>query len=124
MSYANILKLGTLTLGGVSGANVINNISKNLVDGTAKSITNGKVSLTIIPNKEQEMRIVISGSLQGTNRDADKSTLTAYSRGQIRRYEDGVDNGDYIIEKGSLVFSDTDTKKTIYPYTMALRAYP
>ena len=120
MPIANQVKFGTLILGGgSSGSNVINSLDKGKVPGTLKAKFGGTFNLTVIPGRARDRTVTISGLLQGTNKDSDKSTLIGYED-DVRRYEDGVDNGDYIIAPGSLVFNDTGKQKTIFSYSMTL----
>ena len=119
MAYANSIKFGTLTLGGVSGANSIQNISRNKVPGTAKQLLNNIVTFIPVPGKAKEWQIAISGKLLGANRDSDYSTLNGYDNGQVRYYDDGKINGDFIIE--ALNFADASNRAVEYLYTMTIR---
>lgn len=123
MPFASVIKLGSLTLGGVSGANNVANASSTKVQATAKSRINGRWTMQPIPGKGQESRITIRGKLKGTNKDADRTTLSNYDGSSQRRYEDGIISTDVIIEPDSLVFDDDSNNRNEYPYTMVLRQF-
>ena len=124
MGYDTVIKLGTVILGG-SGQNTVTGLSKGEVEATAKSIINGVVILTVVPGKGLETRIEIRGVLQGANRDSDRSTLNTYHQGNVRRYDDGITSGDFVMETGSLRFDDINTEsRTRYLYSMVLREWP
>lgn len=121
IAYNNVIKFGTLTLGGVSGANSVQNISRNKTEGSAKQLLNNIVTFIPIPGKAKEDIITIRGKLFGTNKDSDRTTLLNYDNGQARRYEDGIVSADFIIVPGTLVFDDSSERTQEYPYIMTIR---
>lgn len=122
MAYNNYVKFGTLTLSG-AGANSVYTISMTKVPGTLKLRQNEIVTFTQIPGRAKERRVTITGIFQGTNKDSHRTTLKNYDNGSVRRFEDGVHDGDYIIEPETLIFNDSADIKNTYPYSMVLREW-
>ena len=122
MVYDSQIKFGTLILGG-TGNNSITTIRRNQVPGSIKTKDgSGTWVITPIPGRSKDVRIEITGNLKGTNRDADRATLKGYEN-DVRRLEDGIDNGDYIIIPDTLIFHDDARNKTVYEYSMVLLAW-
>ena len=99
---------------------MVNNSDRGEVQGSIKTLMNNTWVITLVPGRNKDTRIILSGQLTGSNRDADRATLKTYET-QVRRFDDGIDNADYIIEPESLKFGDNDQdSSTRYFYTMVL----
>ena len=119
MSYNPTIQLGSLTLGG-AGSNKGSAISRKKVNGTLKQVdSTGYLSMTVIPGLPRDWMIEFNGVLQGTNKDADYTTLNSYDNGQPRRYDEGKISGDFCIMPGSLQFDDS-APVVNYPFRMNL----
>ena len=123
MPYASQIKIGTLVLAG-NGSNTVQGIIPGKVRGSLKTSENGNLIKTFIPGKARETRLFIQGTIIGTNRDSDRTTLKNYDDGQPVRYEDGFHDGNYVIDQDSpLAISDSGNSTTEYVYTMTLLEY-
>ena len=120
MAYNKTIQLGSLTLAG-AGANTGRAITRRQVDGSLKQVdSTGYLSMVALPGRTRDWEIQFTGTLQGTNKDADYTTLNSYNNGQPRRYDDGKISGDFCIVTGSLQFDDTDPPIVVYRYSLTL----
>ena len=111
--------MGSVTIGG--GDNTTQDIKAAKRAGMKKQIFGQSYNETLIPGRDKEWIIPISGMLTGTNKDADRTTLQGYhDDSRPRRYNDGIRVVDVIIVPGSLVFNDKAPASAIYEYTMTL----
>ena len=120
MPIANVIKLGTVVLGCNANGNSVTSIARTKVPGTKKSRFNETLTLARIPGRSKEWRVTIIGRLLGTSKDSDRTTLQGYDDAGLRRFEDGIVDGDYVIEPGSFVETDAGDSKTEIGYSMTL----
>jgi len=119
---ATTITLGSLTIGG--GLNTVQSITPRKRAGTKKQLFGQSYSETIIPGRNKEWIIGISGRMTGSTKDANRTTLQSYhDEGSPRRYKDGFRDVDVIIAPGSLVFNDRAPTTDAYDYTMTLVEY-
>lgn len=82
------------------------------------------VQIRIVGSPNNQYTIGVTGVLLGTtqaNLDTNKSALVALDNGSAYAYIDGLHNGTYIIEPGSLRFDDSgETFHGLYYYSMNL----
>ena len=101
--------------------NTIQSIKPVKKPGTKKQVFGQSYNETLIPGRNKEWVIAISGRFTGTNKDADRTKLEGYHNdSKPRRYNDGFRDVDVIIIPGSLVFDDRAPTRDVYEYTMTL----
>lgn len=122
MTISDTITLGSVTIGG--GLNTTQAINAGKRPGTKKQLFNQSYNETVIPGRNKEWVIPISGMLTGTDKDTDRATLQGYHDDSVpRAYSDGIRDVDVIILPGSLVFIDKAPALDAYAYTMTLVEY-
>jgi len=113
MPYGNIV-FGGVTLD-------VRQITKSKVAGTIKQIQGGDMSEQVVPGRAKEFRITIEGDLQGSTKDADRTSLENLDNANPHEYSDGLITIKAIIPNGGLEFRDDGGKEaTVVEYTMEL----
>jgi len=82
------------------------------------------VSINILGRDSQDWMLTITGKVTGASSSAlatNRAAVEAFDDGDVHAYVDGIHNGNYIVEPGSLQFTDEgDSHFSVYTYTMRL----